>query len=125
MKGLFSILSVPFLGIFGMAFFLTGSVNPFPYNIYPSLIIIIYSIIMEVITRTLLFKRAIRLIIIWFFAIIVPPVWNVIGIGWLFGKNPPITSYDVALPAMWIFITIILYIYSISVALVETFQRKK
>jgi hypothetical protein len=115
----------PCLFIFAVALFLINSANLFPYNLYPSLIIIFYAILMESIRYMLAHKAKIRLIIIWLFAIIVPPVWNANWMILLYGEKPPIVSYDVALPATWMFITIILYIYSISVSLIETFEIRK
>jgi hypothetical protein len=80
---------------------------------------------MESIRYMLAHKAKIRLIIIWLFAIMVPPVWNANWMILLYGEKPPIVSYDVSLPATWMFITIILYIYSISVSLIETFEIRK
>jgi hypothetical protein len=125
MEKILSKLSIPFFYILAIAVLsISSPTDPFPYSIYPSLIILGYSILMEFIIYTLPYQRTIRLVVIWFFAIIVPPVWNGIGIGWLYGEKPPIASYDVALPVIWIFITIILYVYSIPVSLIETFRRK-
>jgi hypothetical protein len=124
MKRLLSRRVVPFLGVFTVSLFLASSDNPFPYNLYPPLIIISYSIFMEIITFILPRKRTIRLIGIWLLAIILPPVWTANGIIVLYGKKPPMASYDVLLPMLWILITLAIYIYSISVSLMETFQRK-
>jgi hypothetical protein len=124
MKTLFSKRSIISLVILTMLSRCVGSTDPFPYNIYPSLIVIGYSILMEAITHVLPYQRTIRLAVIWFVAVVTPPVWTIIGIAWLYGEKPPIASYDVALTAMWFFITIILYMYSIFVSLTETFRRK-
>jgi hypothetical protein len=116
---------IPCLFIFAVALFLMNSANPFPYNLYPSLIIIFYSILMEAIRYVLTPQVKIRMMIIWLFAIIVPPVWNANWMILLYGEKPPIVSYDVALSATWMFMTILLYTYSISVSLIETFGTRK
>jgi hypothetical protein len=116
---------IPCFFIFAVALFLINSANPFPYNLYPSLIIIFYSILMEAIRYVLTPQVKIRIMIIWLFAIIVPPVWNANWMILLYGEKPPIVSYDVALSATWMFMTILLYIYSISVSLIETFGTRK
>jgi hypothetical protein len=116
---------IPCLFIFAVALFLINSAHPFPYNLYPSLIIIFYSILMEAIRYVLTPQVKIRMMIIWLFAIIVPPVWNANWMILLYGEKPPIVSYDVALSATWMFMTILLYIYSISVSLIETFGTRK
>jgi hypothetical protein len=102
MKRLLSKRAVPFLGIFIIALFFIGSGTPFPFNFYPALIIIIYSILMELITLILPRQRTIRLIVIWLFSIIPPPVITANGIILLYGEKPQIASYDVLLPMMWV-----------------------
>jgi hypothetical protein len=116
---------IPCFFIFAVALFLINSAHPFPYNLYPSLIIIFYSILMEAIRYVLTPQVKIRMMIIWLFAIIAPPVWNANWMILLYGEKPPIVSYDVALSATWMFMTILLYIYSISVSLIETFGTRK
>ena len=61
---------------------------------------------------------------LWFIAIIPSPVWTAQGIILFYSQKPPIASYDVLLPMLWLLITTLLYIYSIAVSLMEAFQSK-
>ena len=104
------------------ALFSIGS-NPFPYNLYPTFLIISYAIFVEIILQVLPSQGVIRIMGLWFIVLIPPPVWTAQGIILLYPK-PPIASYDVLLPMLWILITILLYIYSIAVSLMQIFHSK-
>jgi hypothetical protein len=124
MKKLLSKRLIPFFLVSAFSLSLFDSTKPFPANSCPFLIIFSYAVITELIIYFLPRQRIIRLWTIWLFAIMVPPVWTFNGIILLYGSKPPIASADVLLPMLWMFITVVIYTFSISVSLRETFQRK-
>ena len=97
-----------------------NSLYPYPYNVYSALIVIIYPVAMEILLL-LIPRSKFRLPSIFLFAL-TAPIWEGYLMSWWFSGSPPITSYDVLLPFLWIFNSSLLLIYAFSVLAIEKFK---
>jgi hypothetical protein len=61
---------------------------------------------------------------LWLVALVVPPVWSGFGLSWLFAGLERFASWDIVLPWYWMICTVVLYVYAVAIAVVETIRSR-
>ncbi len=107
--------------------FYAKSIAPAPYNLYESLPIAGYGLLFWGVIHFL--PRTPKMIAAWIVGAILPYVWAVLVYGLLlsaYADAPrPYASWDVRLTFVWVFYVVVLYMYSLAVAINETVVWKR